>query len=152
MQTNCYPYWVWSGTANGSNYKEHELVNGNFNGPYNYAVTWALSVRCVLDLKPTDNCYPRNVWSSTPSGSSYYDYYLNSGTFNKEAIAGTFANSVRCVLDLKTPARANYSPILLSTISDFSNSSSKMLSSKAPSPKTTVAPNSSGELKVIATL
>ena len=47
------------------------------------------------------NCYPNQVWSGTSSGSSYYNSYLNSGTWNAPyLIAPTYAFSVRCVLDL----------------------------------------------------
>lgn len=54
----CYPCFVWSETPNGSNYYEHELVNGAFKGPYNYANTWAFSVRCVPGFGKRQNSKP----------------------------------------------------------------------------------------------
>ena len=47
---NCYPNNVWSGTPSGSNYVNHNLNSGTFNGPYNNVPTNAFGVRCVLDL------------------------------------------------------------------------------------------------------
>ncbi len=62
--------------------------------------TFAFGVRCVPDLKSADNCNPNIVWSGTKD-SAYSDRYLNSGTFNYEALsAGTYALTVRCVPDL----------------------------------------------------
>ena len=45
-------------------------------------------------------CYPREVWSSTPSGSNYYIFNLNSGTFyGPYSQNPRLAGSVRCVLE-----------------------------------------------------
>ena len=44
------------------------------------------------------NCNPRNVWSSTPNGSNYYNRNLNSGTFNENYNNPRNAFSGRCVL------------------------------------------------------
>ena len=52
----------------------------------------------VCDGANNDNCYPNYVWSSTPTGSSYYEYNLNSGTFNQNYNNPRNADSVRCVL------------------------------------------------------
>ena len=53
----------------------------------------------VCDGANNDNCYPREVWSSTPNGSNYYYFNLNSGTFNGPNNQNPrYADSVRCVL------------------------------------------------------
>ena len=47
-----------------------------------------------------DNCNPYYVWSATPNGSDYYDYYLGSGTFRgPSSYRATYAFSARCVLE-----------------------------------------------------
>ena len=46
------------------------------------------------------NCYPRLVWTSTPSTSNYYRGDLNSGSFKLNTGVNTRAYSVRCVPDL----------------------------------------------------
>ncbi len=107
LQTNCIPYHVWSGTLkSGSNYYNRYLQNGVLNGDsYSLTNTYALTVRCVLDLNPADNCNPNIVWSSTPNSSGYSRYYLNSGSFTfSSSYASTLTASVRCVLDLKPKA------------------------------------------------
>ena len=52
----------------------------------------------VCDGSNNGNCYPNYVWSSTTSGSNYYEYNLNSGTFNQNYNNPRNADSVRCVL------------------------------------------------------
>ncbi len=46
-----------------------------------------------------DYCYPDVVWSSTPSGSGYYEYGLLRGTFYQSYGSPRYAESVRCVLE-----------------------------------------------------
>ena len=53
----------------------------------------------VCDGAYNDWCSPYFVWSSTPSGSDYYDYGLGSGTFYQRYNSPRNANSVRCVLE-----------------------------------------------------
>ena len=54
-------------------------------------------------------CYPYWVWSSTPSGSDYYEYYLNAGTFNQNYNDPRLAASVRCVLEKAGPSNISLS-------------------------------------------
>ena len=53
----------------------------------------------VCDGSGIGLCYPRWVWSSTPSGSYYYVYYLNLGSFSQDSQRPFYAGSVRCVLE-----------------------------------------------------
>ena len=54
MNTNCNPYDLWSGTLqSGSVYYRGTLQSGVWSLNY-YISTHAYSVRCVLDLRPTD--------------------------------------------------------------------------------------------------
>ncbi len=46
---DCYPNFVWSGTASGSSHYNRNLNSGTFNENSN-GVTYAFGVRCVLDL------------------------------------------------------------------------------------------------------
>ena len=107
LNNNCYPNAVWSSSIYSGNsyYYDGYLNNGTFNGPHSGSNLAAVSVRCVLDLKSADNCYPNVVWSGTvQSGSNYYHGNLNGGTFNATTSnysAYTYARGVRCVLDLK---------------------------------------------------
>jgi len=50
---NCYPNIIWSGILkSGTNYYARYLQNGTFNSDtYSLGSTYALTVRCVLDLK-----------------------------------------------------------------------------------------------------
>ncbi len=50
---NCYPYHVWTGTPNGSNYYSPNLQNGTLYPTNNNLPTNAFTVRCVLDLNLT---------------------------------------------------------------------------------------------------
>ena len=53
----------------------------------------------VCDGSYDSGCGPYRVWSSTPSGRYYYEYYLDSGgTFNQGYLNPRHAGSVRCVL------------------------------------------------------
>lgn len=45
-----------------------------------------------------DNCYPNHIWAGTPTGSNYWDAYLNNSEFGTNSNPGTLAFSVRCVL------------------------------------------------------
>ena len=45
------------------------------------------------------NCYPREVWSGSTSGSNSYYYNLNSGNWNQNNQNRLYADSVRCVTD-----------------------------------------------------
>ena len=56
----------------------------------------------VCDGSNNGNCYPNEVWSSTPNGGNYYEYNLNSGTFNQNYNNPRNADSVRCVLEFKS--------------------------------------------------
>ena len=48
---NCYPYFLWSGTANGSSgVYRYYLDSGSLKQSGNYTTTNAMGVRCVLDL------------------------------------------------------------------------------------------------------
>ena len=48
----------------------------------------------------TDGCYPYDVWSSTPSGSYYYFFGLDSGTpYGPGNQNPRYVDSVRCVLE-----------------------------------------------------
>ena len=53
----------------------------------------------VCDGAYDDDCCPYVVWSSTPTGGSYYGYSLSSGTFGQSYGNPRFARSVRCVLE-----------------------------------------------------
>ena len=53
----------------------------------------------VCDGARNDHCYPREVWSSTPTGSNYYYFNLNNGSFNQNNQNPRYADSVRCVLE-----------------------------------------------------
>ncbi len=98
---NCYPNYVWSGTQQSSTgYYPYYLNNGTLKASTNYSYTWAYGVRCVLDLKPADNCYPYWIWSSQVSGSNSGFGWLNNGTWNTSTNPSTNASGVRCVLDL----------------------------------------------------
>ncbi len=136
---NCYPNNVWAGTLkSGTNYYLGNLNSGTFyartSNEY-LAYTYALTVRCVLDLTTdklcdgnsgygalrcsnkssgcpgsyNNNCNPNYMWSGTAQSSSgYYPYYLNSGTLNASSnYTYTYAYSVRCVLDLKKHKKLN---------------------------------------------
>ena len=48
----------------------------------------------VCDGAYNGNCAPRYVWSSTPTGGSYYDYTLSSGTFYQNYSNPRYADSV----------------------------------------------------------
>ena len=53
----------------------------------------------VCDGSNNGNCNPNNVWSATAYSSSYYyNYNLNSGTFNQNYNNPRNAESARCVL------------------------------------------------------
>ena len=56
----------------------------------------------VCDGSHDDGCYPYEVWSSTPTGSNYYEYNLNNGSFNQNNQNPRYADSVRCVLVFKS--------------------------------------------------
>ncbi len=56
---------------------------------------------CPGAVNNTNNCYPNELWSGSPTGEKYYWGNLNSGTFNYTNTGPIGqANSVRCVLDL----------------------------------------------------
>ena len=121
---NCYPDGVWASAVSG-NLWGYRLKSGSFNLTFNSSA-YATGVRCVLDLNcrqlcdnysgkgalqcqnlsggcpgsSDNNCYPNYVWSGTADGSNYYNFNLNSGTFNQNSHVPTRARSVRCVLDL----------------------------------------------------
>ena len=46
-----------------------------------------------------DDCCPYGVWSSTPTGSDYYFFFLHGGSFAQYYDGPRAANSVRCVLE-----------------------------------------------------
>ncbi len=47
----------------------------------------------------SSNCYPYEVWSSTPTGSLYYYFGLDNGSFGQGYQRPRCADSVRCVLE-----------------------------------------------------
>ena len=53
----------------------------------------------VCDGSTSGDCYPNEVWSSTPSGSNYYYFGLYDGSFSPDTEDPRFAFSVRCVLE-----------------------------------------------------
>ncbi len=53
----------------------------------------------VCDGANNDYCSPCEVWSSTPTGSNYYYFYLRYGSFNQHSLDPRWTGSVRCVLE-----------------------------------------------------
>ena len=49
---NCYPYGLWSSSLSSTDcYTNRELGYGSFESVYVRHITYAFSVRCVLDLE-----------------------------------------------------------------------------------------------------
>lgn len=44
-------------------------------------------------------CYPNSIWSITPTGSSYFSYFLNEGSLHVNTDNPRYAQSARCVLE-----------------------------------------------------
>ena len=63
----------------------------------------------VCDGATYGRCYPYWVWSSTPSGSDYYGYYLRNGSFSQSSQTPRYADSVRCVLEKAGPSNISLS-------------------------------------------
>ncbi len=64
----------------------------------------------VCDGADNGSCYPREVWSSTPTGSNYYYFSLNSGTlYGPDNQTPRYADSVRCVLEAAGPSSVSIS-------------------------------------------
>ena len=63
----------------------------------------------VCDGATYGRCYPYWVWSSTPSGSDYYGYYLRNGSFSQSSQTPRYADSVRCVLEKAGPSYTSLS-------------------------------------------
>ena len=57
------------------------------------------AIYSVCDGATNGFCYPREVWSSTPNGSNYYYFGLDSGSFSQSSQGPRYADSVRCVLE-----------------------------------------------------
>ncbi len=94
----------WANNMNTINKNSLRLCD--FNNGYGAACCFNY---CVCDGSPSGYCHPHWVWSSTPRGSDYYVYGLDSGPFRQDYNYPQNVASVRCVLEAAAPSNTSLS-------------------------------------------